>query len=55
MTKNSHQKSLRIERNFFRNLRKNVFGSPRRAAATDFLGPARRRRPKLTGAPPPTQ
>jgi len=34
---------------------KKIFGL-RRAAAVDSFGPeARRRRPKLTGAPPPTQ
>jgi len=44
---------LRIERNFFGNLRKNVFGCPRRAAANLFGAAARRRR-KLTGAPPET-
>jgi len=60
MTKKVPKKILRIERNFFVNLRKKYFGpsTPRRAAATaDFFGPAarRRRRPKLTGEPPPTQ
>jgi len=39
-----HQKILRIERNFFENRRKKFFGRPRG-----------RRRPKFTGAPPPTQ
>ena len=52
--KKGRQKILRIERNFW-NLWKNIFGRQCRAAA-DCLGPAaRRHRPKLTGAPLPTQ
>jgi len=53
MTKKVLKKILRIyERNFFVNLRKKLFLA---AHAADFFGPAARRRPKLTGAPPPTQ
>src|SRR6218665_3460877 len=56
MTKKVPRIVLRIERNFFVNLIKNVFGRPHRAAAAaDFFGPAARPRPppKMTRAPPP--
>ena len=42
---------------FFGNLIRNVFGRPRcaRPPLPVFVPAARRRRPKLTGVPPPTQ
>src|SRR6218665_729424 len=56
MTKKRSSENFQDRTKFFRECLKELLLRQRHDAAADFLGPAaRRRRPKLTGAPPPTQ